>query len=168
MDNNKFVSEKHVKARGTFRLFGPLLILVGAGCMLVAFIDFFTLGPFEEPTLFWLFFLAMPFLFIGVVLSNLGYGGTVAKYQSREYAPVVKDTFNYLAKETKSGVKEVANAIQSGGTNSSITCRICDHDNPTNANFCNGCGEKLAQRCKKCDQINVSGARFCNHCGGTL
>ncbi len=168
MDNNKFVSENHVKARGVFRVLGPLIILVGVGCMLIAFIDFFTLGPFEEPKLFWLFFVAMPFLFIGFILSSLGFGATVAKYQSREYAPVAKDTFNYLAKETKSGVKEVVNAVRSGGSDNGITCSGCHHDNPSNANFCNGCGEKLARRCRKCDQINVSDARFCNHCGGAL
>ncbi|WP_156321484.1 hypothetical protein [Halalkalibacter akibai] len=46
--------------------------------MIVAFIDFFTADFFREPRFFGLFFVAMPFLFVGISLSGLGYGGTVA------------------------------------------------------------------------------------------
>ncbi|QOY35515.1 double zinc ribbon domain-containing protein [Anaerobacillus isosaccharinicus] len=169
MGKKEFIPEQHIKTRSLFRVLGPLFVIVGAACMLVAFIDFFTLQGFEEPKYFWLFFVGMPFLFIGFSLSSLGYGATVAKYQSREYAPVAKDTFNYLAKETTTGVKEIANAVQQESPSKlAITCHSCHHENVMNAKFCNGCGDKLAQVCRSCQQENIPSARFCNHCGTTL
>ncbi|MCT8136733.1 zinc ribbon domain-containing protein [Anaerobacillus sp. CMMVII] len=137
--------------------------------MLVALVDFFTIQGFEEPKFFWLFFVAIPFIFSGFVVSGLGYGGTVAKYQSREYAPVAKDTFNYLAKETTSGVKDITNAIQQGvGSKQELTCHSCQHPNASHAKFCSECGEKLAQVCGQCEQVNSQEAKYCNSCGNTL
>jgi hypothetical protein len=165
MEQKKFIPDQHVKTRSFFRLLGPVLLLIGAACMIIAFIDFFTLQGFEEPKYFWLFFVALPVIFVGFVLSGLGFGGSVAKYQSREYAPVVKDTFNYLAKETNSGVSEVSRAIKQ---ESVLTCRRCQKQNASNAKFCNGCGENLVKVCGSCQQENTEEARFCNHCGTTL
>lgn len=169
MSQKKFIPEEHKKTRSVFRLLGPIILIIGFACMLVAAIDFFTLEGFEEPQYFWLFFLAMPTIFVGFILTALGYGGSVAKYQSREYAPVAKDTFNYLAKETTSGVKDIANALQQGSEPSlSLNCNQCHHTNPIDAKFCNGCGEKLVLVCHSCKHINTSDAHFCNQCGISL
>lgn len=94
MRKENFVTEQHKKTRSFFRTLGPVLLVIGAICLIAALVDFFTLQGFEEPKLFWLFFVALPFLFIGFVLTGLGYGATVARYESREYAPVAKDTLN--------------------------------------------------------------------------
>ena len=169
MGQEKFIPEQHQKTRSFFRLLGPILLFIGVACICVALIDFFTLQGFEEPKFFWLFFIALPIIFIGFVLSGLGFGGSIAKYQSREYAPVAKDTFNYLAKETTSGVREISNALQQGSaSNLSSTCHSCHQQNSINAKFCNHCGEKLVLICRSCQQENKIDAHYCNHCGSSL
>ncbi len=47
-------------------------------------------------------------------------------------------------------------------------CPQCDHDNPTAARFCNGCGAQLETRCAACGQPNPPASRFCNSCGQPL
>ena len=44
----------------------------------------------------------------------MGYLGKVARYTSQELAPVGKDTFNYMAKETKEGVTDMSEAFFEG------------------------------------------------------
>jgi len=168
MRKEKFISDQHKKARSFFRILGPALLVIGAICLIVASIDFFTLQGFEEPKLFWLFFVALPVIFFGFVLTGLGFGGAVAKYQSREYAPVAKDTFNYLATKTTSGVKEISKAVHEGTSANSITCPKCNEKNPNHAKFCNYCGEQLGKICPQCEQENTIDALYCNHCGESL
>ncbi|MGV3466540.1 MAG: double zinc ribbon domain-containing protein [Heyndrickxia sp.] len=168
MKKEKFITEQHNKTRSFFRILGPALLVIGAICIIMAFIDFFTLQELEEPKLFWLFFVALPVIFLGFVLSGFGFGGAVAKYQSREYAPVAKDTFNYMATNTTSAVKEISNAIQEGTSTYSITCSQCNEENPNHAKYCNYCGEKLGKTCPQCEQENTIDALFCNHCGESL
>jgi ribosomal protein L40E len=169
MRKEKFITEQHKNTRSFFRFLGPVILVIGAICLIVAFIDFFTLQGFEEPKFFWLFFVALPFLFIGFVLTGLGYGGAIARYESREYAPVAKDTFNYLATETTSGVKEISKAIQEGAnSNHSIICFKCNEKNPIHAKFCSHCGEKLVQICPHCEEENTADALYCNGCGKSL
>jgi ribosomal protein L40E len=49
-----------------------------------------------------------------------------------------------------------------------MTCRTCGHENPTGAQFCNGCATALSARCAACGASNPAGARFCNQCAGPL
>ena len=49
-----------------------------------------------------------------------------------------------------------------------MSCRICGHDNPDEARFCNACGGVLVPRCPSCKAENPAGSRFCNVCGGAL
>lgn len=166
MGQEKFIPEQHRKTRSFFRYLGPVMLSIGVLCMLVAAIDFFTIQAFEEPKLFWLFFVGMPIIFFGFVFSSLGFGGSIVKYQSREYAPVAKDTFNYLAKEMTPGVIEISNALQQGkASNPLSTCHNCQQKNPMDAKFCNTCGEKLVLICHGCQHENTNDSHFCNHCG---
>ncbi|HHW38189.1 MAG TPA: hypothetical protein GXX18_13290 [Bacillales bacterium] len=169
MEKEKFITEQHKKARSFYRILGPVLLFIGAICLIMASIDFFTLQGFEEPKFFWLFFLSLPIIFIGFVLTGFGFGGAIAKYQSREYAPVAKDTFNYLATETTSGVKEISKAIQEGANSTqSLICYKCNGENLIHAKFCSYCGEKLVQICPHCEEVNTADALYCNHCGKSL
>jgi class 3 adenylate cyclase/tetratricopeptide (TPR) repeat protein len=49
-----------------------------------------------------------------------------------------------------------------------VQCTACGHENPTGAQFCNGCGGALSARCAACGGSNPAAARFCNQCGGLL
>lgn len=168
MEEDKFIPDQHKKTRSIFRILGPLLLMIALACMIVAAIDLFTLQGFEEPKYFWLFFVGIPLIFFGFTLTGLGFGGSIAKYQSREYAPVAKDTFNYLAKETTAGVKEISKAIQQGNTSKLLNCHHCHHQNQLDANFCKECGEQLILICQSCHQSNSLDARFCDQCGTSL
>lgn len=145
MEKKQFISNEHVKARSIFRIIGPIVLLTGIVCIVIATVEFFTLDFFEEPQLFWLAFVGMPIVFVGFILSGLGYGSIVAKYQSREMAPVARDTFNYLAGETTEGVEKIARAVKTG--NSSVVtvkaCGSCNHINQLDAKYCNECGNLL-------------------------
>lgn len=169
MARKDFIPKEHIRTRSTFRAIGLISLFIGAICIIMAMVDFFTLDFFEEPKYFWLAFVGMPIVFIGLVFTSLGYGGKMARYQSREYAPIAKDTFNYLARETTPGVKEIANAVkQVEPNNTSINCHKCQKENDADARFCNDCGEKLVQVCATCQHDNPQNACFCNHCGNSL
>jgi class 3 adenylate cyclase/tetratricopeptide (TPR) repeat protein len=49
-----------------------------------------------------------------------------------------------------------------------MKCPKCQHENPSDAIFCNGCGQKLELACPSCGKTNPPGSRFCNGCGGNL
>jgi class 3 adenylate cyclase len=49
-----------------------------------------------------------------------------------------------------------------------VQCTACGYENPTGAQFCNGCGTALSARCAVCGGSNPPAARFCNQCGGSL
>lgn len=49
-----------------------------------------------------------------------------------------------------------------------MKCKKCQHENPEDARYCNGCGHKLELACQECGKINPPGSRFCNGCGQNL
>jgi len=49
-----------------------------------------------------------------------------------------------------------------------MKCLKCQHENPSDARFCNGCGQKLELACPKCGKTNPLGSKFCNGCGYNL
>ena len=49
-----------------------------------------------------------------------------------------------------------------------MKCPKCQHENPSDARFCNGCGQKLEVACPECGKTNPLGSRFCNGCGFDL
>ncbi len=49
-----------------------------------------------------------------------------------------------------------------------MKCPNCRRENPEDANFCNGCGNKLEHKCSICWRNNPSGSKFCNGCGKAL
>ena len=49
-----------------------------------------------------------------------------------------------------------------------MKCPKCQHENPSDAIFCNGCGQKLELACPNCGKTNPPGSRFCNGCGHNL
>lgn len=145
MNKKEFITEKHLKQRTMFRTVGPIILGIGFLCSLIAAIDLFTLSPFEEPEYFWLFFIGFPLLAIGFFICSLGFGSTIVKYQSREIAPIAKDTINYLANETKDGIETIAQAVQKGKSTvvEAKRCNLCKELNKIEAKFCNECGNPL-------------------------
>jgi len=131
------------------RIAGPLLILIGGSCVAVAFFDFFAVfGSNATPRLFCLGFLGMPLMFVGMVMTQMGFLGALARFQASEMAPVGKDVINYMAEETQESVQTVAQAaacgIQQGlQPEANRPCAKCGHANDSGDRFCGGCGERL-------------------------
>src|SRR5512147_2109732 len=49
-----------------------------------------------------------------------------------------------------------------------MTCSACGQANPAAAQFCGGCGARLAAVCPACQASNPPDNRFCHQCGGAL
>jgi class 3 adenylate cyclase/tetratricopeptide (TPR) repeat protein len=46
-----------------------------------------------------------------------------------------------------------------------MLCARCQHENPSESNFCLGCGTRLGLQCASCRSELPPGSRFCNKCG---
>jgi class 3 adenylate cyclase/ribosomal protein L40E len=49
-----------------------------------------------------------------------------------------------------------------------MRCPSCNHNNPADAAFCEGCGAKLELICPACEASVSPGARFCRKCGTAI
>jgi uncharacterized membrane protein len=191
---SQLISKDHKAMRMVFRVVGPLVLIVGIICTVVGFMDVFKpreLPSFsemrarldgqpverDEPTLFWLIFVGFPLIFVGGVISALGYAGKMARYAAGEVAPVGKDALNYMAHGIKGAVGELAGAIGAGlrgeaasDSPSVVHCPECDVDNDADAKFCKACGAKInaAITCPACSEANDPDAKFCDNCGQSL
>ncbi|HAI10292.1 MAG TPA: hypothetical protein DCM28_01220 [Phycisphaerales bacterium] len=170
------INPGHTQARNALRVIGPIFLLTGGIFMAIGMISFFSsMGSFGPPRYFWCCFVAGPLLFIGLVTTSYGFMGAVARYTAGEAAPVGKDTFNYIAKGTQSGIRDVTSAIREGLTGEEdqsrqIRCSSCQHPNDADAQFCDQCGYRLitTQVCVHCENENDPDAKFCDNCGRTL
>lgn len=171
------INPGHGPMRGVLRLAGPLILVVGIGFMAVGLIDFFSaIGGAGMPTKFWCFFVGMPLLALGGGITQFAFMGAAARYAAQEYAPVAKDTVNYMVDGTEESIKKVAGAFgeaMGGGASPGVTqvrCHKCSNLNDEDAKFCDNCGAALAKSkpCANCDELNDPDARFCDNCGGAL
>jgi hypothetical protein len=171
------IDRNHAAPRSFLRIAGPLALLAGLGFLIVGLVDFFScFGTFRFPTLAWCPFVGMPLIFIGVVMTLLGYMGRMARYVSEETTPVGTDTFNYAVHETKGSVRDLAQAVGDGlrgvgpATPAELACPRCHQANEPGARFCAQCGSPLAggRACPKCRHENDLNAHFCDNCGQAL
>jgi hypothetical protein len=166
-DTGDRINPGHHRVRRVFRVLGPVLVVVGLACIVAAFAGFVTAfgGP---PRLFWLGFVGIPVLFVGLVLTKAGYLGAVTRYVAQEQAPVAADTLNYLAGETRPGVRAGASAVREGLRGEGRACPACGERNDGAARFCDACGKPLARACPACEAQNDADARFCDACGAGM
>jgi hypothetical protein len=165
----------HLKLRNKLRIIGPIILGLGVVITAAGFIDIsndpFHGFPFAKFTP-----LGMIMLFIGGVTCQFAFMGAVARYAASESAPVGKDTFNYMAKGTQPGVRDITSAIREGltepqaGTTNTVACCQCNHPNNADARFCDQCGSEMLtnKRCTNCNNENDLDARFCDNCGTAL
>lgn len=174
MSNNHRIDPGHPGVRGILRIMGPLTLAVGVIFLLVGGVNFFSsMNSFREPSLFWCLFIGAPLLPFGLAITHFAYMGAIARYTAQEYAPVAKDTVNYMAEETSGAVKTIAGAIGEGlreahpAMPGEIPCPQCQTANPRRARFCNQCGASLVKdkACPECGEMNDADARFCDRCG---
>lgn len=141
----EFVTDEHIATRNKFRTFGPIILGVGVLFFIIAAGEIMMANTFGPPKYFFLGFIGVPLIGVGSYLTNLGYGAKVAAYQSREMAPVAKDTIHYLVNETTDSVEKMAEAAQRGKSKvvEAKQCSACHELNKIDAKFCNECGKAL-------------------------
>ena len=49
-----------------------------------------------------------------------------------------------------------------------MKCSRCQHENASEARYCNACGVSLELKCASCGHGNAPGSLFCNQCGHAL
>ena len=157
MSEEEKIDPGHLKVLKVLRTVGPILLVLGGLCMLVAFIDLVRvmMDISDWPRFFWLFFVGGPLLFLGVAMTSTGYAGRIARFHAAQYAPVAKDTFNYMAEETQDGIKTVARSIAQGVQDAKedvnedekarLRCPACGFVETGNATYCSGCGKPLVK-----------------------
>lgn len=177
-------STDHKQNRTIIRSIGAILTVVG-GMMFLKGISFLfsltTAGPMEMAmnggtTFIWAVF-GLPLTGLGLQLLLVGYIGKIARYQANEMGPVGKDTLNYVARETKGSVQNLAEAIGAGLRGESPnaermtrTCHRCGNNASSDDSFCDQCGASLAEQsaCPACHAPHEADARFCSSCGNSL
>lgn len=148
-------TEQQNSIRAFFRLMGPFIFLVGVICVIGGLASFFSsFGSFEAPHYFWLCFIGMPLMFVGGILSNLGFMGAVARYIAGESAPVAVDTVNYVADETKGAIETVAQSAAKG-----VVEGIGEGRAVGQKSFCPQCGKSVENEFKFCPQCGNSLAK---------
>ena len=154
MSEESKIDPRHSSSKQFLRMLGPIIAglgllftIIGFGSLLSSF------GSHEAPRYFWCAFVGLPLLFVGVAMSMFGFLGSFTRYVSGEQAPVIKDSFNYLAEGMQEGVKTVATAIGEGlavGMHKDgyvgKRCLTCDHENDVDAKFCKNCGSSLVHQ----------------------
>lgn len=165
------IDPNHTNKRNILRVIGPAVLVLGIALTAISFTTVVMGDPFAHPGRAGLAFAGMPLMFVGLVLSGMGYAGAVARYHAGEYAPVAEDTFNHVAEGTKDGVRTLASAIGEGlrgeaEGNESI-CPACGAGNEAGSKFCDQCGNALPREatCPDCGEANDPDARFCDNCG---
>ena len=143
---------QHQAVRNLLRTVGPIVFGVGLVFLIVGVVSFFSaFGGMGPPRFFWCAFVGMPLMFVGGVMCQYGFLGAWARYMASEAAPVATDTFNYVADETRDGVKTIAGAVGEGlrdglGANTATsekTCPKCGVKNSADSHFCKACGANL-------------------------
>jgi len=167
--SEKTTLRNNTKAKFILRIIGFIALALGLILTIVAFVDFFTsMTVGFQPSLFWMFFISFPLLFVGGVCLSFGYMKAVNAYVVGEQAPVMKDAANYILDGTRDEVSETAQAIaknihQEGG----IICPRCHTKNEPGATFCDNCGAPLTKKCS-CGEVNDVDAKYCRRCGKLL
>jgi hypothetical protein len=171
MNDEERINPGHTETRAALRVIGPLVAAVGLVFVVIGLGSFFaSFGSFQPPRYFWCAFVGLPLLGLGVFITKVAYMGRFFRYVAGESAPVVKDTFNYMAEGTQQGIRTLAGAVGDGlrGAESRSTCSKCGQSNDAEAKFCRKCGAALGNTCASCGHVNDPAARFCDTCGNPI
>ena len=123
---------EHEGTRRVLRIVGPLVVALGLFFMVYGVYDFTqgfgnhrpprgfpgfdrhgeTVEVDEGGSKFWMCFLGVPLLGFGVMICRFAYLGAAARYVAGEVAPVASDTFTYMARTSKDGIRDVVGAVR--------------------------------------------------------
>jgi hypothetical protein len=138
--------------RSGLRVGGAVVFGIGLIFTLIGFADFFSsMGSFGMPTKFWMAFIGLPMIGVGLAMMRAGFLGSSIRYVAGEVAPTVKDALGYVGIGEKQAI-----------------CAKCGGSNRADAKFCDHCGAALSITCASCGHQNAADATFCDECGKPL
>ncbi len=163
----------HESTKRKLKIIGGILVAVGGICALIGFIDFFlAMTSFDSPKLFFLLFIGLPCLGIGIGLLSFAFKREITRYVKNETMPVV----NEAGEEIKPAVKAVTEAVAEGlkgkdgaspDTKQKI-CAACGSANEEKNRYCDKCGAPLFRVCPSCGSEQDLDDKFCGNCGAKL
>lgn len=136
--------------RSFLRIGGPVLFAIGLALTAGGMVSFFSaFASFGMPTHFWLAFVGMPLMGLGIAMMRAGFLGPASRYVAGELTPTLRDTIGALG-------------LGGGGE---LVCPACGGRNARDARYCDDCGSPMATTCPSCGATNAADARFCDDCG---
>ncbi len=112
------------------KIIGPTFILTGIITSILVFYQFVTADFYEDTNSFWLLFIAFPVIFVGFILTAIGF--------EKEIRQSNNDMIREQMKAASEGIKQ--------GLSETKFCIKCGTSIPLNANFCPECGSKQAEK----------------------
>lgn len=136
------------------RIVGPIVGLTGLIFAIVGFASFFGFigapGVDKAPGQFWMAFVGIPVLVVGLIMTKIGYMGSIVRYLSKEITPVAAESMNEFQEKAEPGIRGAARAIgkglaeaQSALAQERIRCASCRAGNEPDARYCKGCGRTI-------------------------
>ena len=122
--------------RFMFRVAAAGVLILAAYFLYVGLSDFIAADD-DPPQKFWMLFVGLPLVAVGLWLAGAGFGGAAARYAAGEGAPVARDSLDYVTRRDGAGHDGDEPA---GGP----YCRACGTRNDAEASFCDSCGKSLA------------------------
>lgn len=157
--------QKHEDLKKKLKIIGFCLLICGAVCAIVGFVDFFmTFGNGGGmPKLFFLCFIGLPLIGVGAGILTFGFRREIMRYTKNESVPVI----NEAGKEIAPAVKDIASAVKDGLNEKAATvvCPACKKENDADSKFCKSCGAPLTRTCPYCGSKIDGDAEFCDECG---
>lgn len=107
------LNPNHEKQKKKLKRTAKILIFLGTVLFIAACVNIFT-NPFKNEWLNFFWVLGPGIIFSGGFILFIANQGNIARYLSREVAPVAADTANFIVDETKGSIKTVSKSISEG------------------------------------------------------
>ena len=83
--------------RSFLRIAGPIVLIVGLLLTAVAIADFLgSMGSFDRPRNFWMGFVGLPLLALGLWMTQVAFLGAASRYVAGEVTPVIRDAIGAI------------------------------------------------------------------------
>lgn len=152
--------KKENSSKLIFKILGIVLTVFGVGSLIFGFVDFFIAfnsQSFEGPKFFYMNFIGIFLIGIGILFINIGFRDEILKYRSKQVGKVI----NGVNEEVNKSFVDLSNK-------SSIICSKCKTPNSIDSKFCKKCGSSLVKTCPYCNCEINSDSLYCENCGMKL
>lgn len=157
-------NKKHLKIKKILKIIGPIVLVTGVALAIAGLVDFaINMRKFEQPKLFFLFFIGFPCIGVGSMLTAMGFKKEMMTYVKNEATPV----FNEMGHDIAPGISAISNAVRNPD-NVKRVCPVCGEENSDDNNFCKKCGNPLIKKCPSCNTVVEEDSAFCPNCGQKL